>query len=113
MVNLWIGRRPSGRYSGRMWARLFRRESCAVGRSCSLKSLSLSGQGGIEKRPELMKERTDMGIGEIGELLRRSTVHIRNTDSRRQSAGSGVIWDSLGTIITNAHVLSRGTSLVE
>ena len=49
-----------------------------------------------------------MGIGEIGELLRRSTVHIRGTHARRQSAGSGVIWDSAGTIITNAHVV--GTS---
>jgi len=49
-----------------------------------------------------------MGIGEIGELLRRSTVHIRSTNRRRASAGSGVIWDSSGTIITNAHVLGPG-----
>src|ERR1700676_1200649 len=58
-------------------------------------------------------ERTDMGIGEIGELLRRSTVHVRGTNPRRQSAGSGVIWDSAGTIVTNAHVVGQGTHLVE
>lgn len=46
-----------------------------------------------------------MGIGEIGERLRRSTVHIRSTDRRRQSAGSGVIWDDQGAILTNAHVI--------
>ena len=54
-----------------------------------------------------------MGIGEVGELLRRSTVQIRGTSPRRESAGSGVIWDSEGTIITNAHVLGKGTHLVE
>jgi serine protease Do len=62
-----------------------------------------------------------MGIGEVGELLRRSTVHVRATDPRRQSAGSGVIWDSAGTIITNAHVVEhvvghvvgKGTHLIE
>jgi serine protease Do len=55
-----------------------------------------------------------MSIGEIGELLRRSTVHIRSTDPRRQSAGSGVIWDRNGTIVTNAHVVvGKGTHLVE
>ncbi len=58
-----------------------------------------------------------MGIGEVGELLRRSTVHVRSTDPRRQSAGSGVIWDSAGTIVTNAHILGQaageGTHLVE
>jgi serine protease Do len=53
-----------------------------------------------------------VGIGEVGELLRRSTVHIRSISSR-QSAGSGVIWDTEGTIITNAHVLGKGSHLVE
>jgi len=53
-----------------------------------------------------------MGIGEVGELLRRSTVHIRSTSPRR-SAGSGVIWDAQGIIITNAHVLGKGTHSVE
>ena len=54
-----------------------------------------------------------MGIGEVGELLRRSTVHIRNNNPRGEGAGSGVIWDAEGTIITNAHVLGKGTHLVE
>ena len=54
-----------------------------------------------------------MSIGEVGELLRRSTVHIRSTNPRRQSAGSGVIWDREGTIVTNAHVVGKGTHLVE
>jgi serine protease Do len=54
-----------------------------------------------------------MGIGEVGELLRRSTVHIRSTNSRQQSAGSGVIWDSAGTLITNAHVLGEGAHLID
>ena len=54
-----------------------------------------------------------MGIGEVGELLRRLTVHVRGTNPRRQSAGSGVIWDSAGTIVTNAHVVEEGTHLVE
>jgi serine protease Do len=54
-----------------------------------------------------------MGIGEVGELLRRSTVHIRGTSPRRQSAGSGVILGTEGTIITNAHVIGEGTHWVE
>jgi serine protease Do len=54
-----------------------------------------------------------MSIGEVGELLRRSTVHIRTSNPRRQSAGSGVIWDREGTIVTNAHVVGKGTHLVE
>jgi serine protease Do len=58
-------------------------------------------------------EGTDMGIGEVGELLRRSTVHVRGTDRRRESSGSGVIWDSGGTIVTNAHVVGQGTHIVE
>ena len=54
-----------------------------------------------------------MGIGEIGEVLRRSTVQIRGTHPRRPSSGSGVIWDKAGTIITNAHVLGRESHIVE
>src|SRR5208283_2286060 len=54
-----------------------------------------------------------MGIGEVGELLRRSTVYIRSSNGRRQSAGSGVIWASDGTLITNAHVLTGGAYSAE
>ena len=54
-----------------------------------------------------------MGIGEVGELLRRSTVHIRSFNRRGESAGSGVIWDSDGTVITNAHVIGKGAHSVE
>lgn len=54
-----------------------------------------------------------MGIGEVGELLRRFTVHIRGISPQHQSAGSGVILDSEGTIVTNAHVVDKGTHWVE
>jgi serine protease Do len=54
-----------------------------------------------------------MGRGEISEALRRSTVHIRGANGGRESAGSGVIWDSGGTVITNAHVLGSGSHSVE
>jgi serine protease Do len=43
------------------------------------------------------------GFGEIAEQLRRSTVFVQ-PDSR--GAGSGVLWDATGLIITNAHVAS-------
>jgi serine protease Do len=42
------------------------------------------------------------GLGEIAEKLRRSTVVIR---SGGRGSGSGVIWSSDGSIITNAHVV--------
>lgn len=54
-----------------------------------------------------------MGIGEVGESLRRSTVHIRGGGPRPQSAGSGIILDSDGIIITNAHVVGSGEHSVE
>jgi serine protease Do len=44
------------------------------------------------------------GFGETAERLRRSTVQI--TIGRR-SSGSGVIWTTGGTIVTNAHVASE------
>jgi serine protease Do len=45
------------------------------------------------------------GFGEIAEQLRRSTVLVQPGG---RGAGSGVIWSSSGTIITNAHV-ARGS----
>lgn len=42
------------------------------------------------------------GFGEIAEQLRRSTVLIQ---SGGRGSGSGVIWTSEGTIVTNAHVV--------
>src|SRR6266700_3774674 len=44
------------------------------------------------------------GFGEIAEKLRRSTVLIR---AGCRGCGSGVIWSSSGTIVTNSHV-ARG-----
>ena len=42
------------------------------------------------------------GFGEIAEQLRRSTVLIH---SGGRGSGSGVIWSSDGTLVTNAHVV--------
>ncbi len=44
-------------------------------------------------------------FGEIAEQLRRSTVQILNGERGEAGSGSGVIWDSTGLILTNAHVL--------
>lgn len=54
-----------------------------------------------------------MGIGEVGEKLRRSTVQVRSGKGRRMGSGSGVVWDSSGAIVTNAHVANDGDLLVE
>ncbi len=45
------------------------------------------------------------GFGEVTESLRRSTVVVR---AGNRGGGSGVIWTSDGTIITNAHVARGG-----
>src|ERR1700736_2720973 len=47
------------------------------------------------------------GFGEIAEKLRRSTVLV---SAGGRGGGSGVIWSSDGTVITNAHVV-RGTQI--
>ena len=47
------------------------------------------------------------GFGEIAEKLRRSTVLVH---AGSRGSGSGVIWSSDGTIITNAHVV-RGLQI--
>ncbi len=49
-------------------------------------------------------------FGEVAERLRRSTVQVR---SGRRGAGSGVIWDGSGTILTNAHVATSDHPAVE
>src|ERR1700737_663044 len=47
------------------------------------------------------------GFGEIAEKLRRSTVLV---SAGGRGGGSGVVWSSDGTVITNAHVV-RGTQI--
>ena len=51
--------------------------------------------------------------GEITEQLRRSTVQIVNGNRRESGTGSGVIWDSTGLIVTNAHVVRQTNARVE
>jgi serine protease Do len=51
------------------------------------------------------------GFGSIAERLRRSTVQI--VSAERGASGSGIIWDSGGLILTNAHVARRRGALVQ
>jgi serine protease Do len=44
------------------------------------------------------------GFGEVAEKLRRSTVQVLSGNRASSGSGSGIIWDSNGTVITNAHV---------
>jgi serine protease Do len=50
------------------------------------------------------------GFGEIAEQLRRSTVLIH---SGGRGSGSGVIWSTDGTLVTNAHVVRRTRPTVQ
>src|SRR5260370_10209275 len=50
------------------------------------------------------------GFGEIAEHLRRSTVLIH---AGGRGSGSGVIWTSDGTVVTNAHVVRGSNTRVQ
>ena len=53
---------------------------------------------------------TVAGFGEIVEQLRRATVLIH---SQNRGSGSGVIWSSDGSIVTNAHVVRGSRASVQ
>jgi len=50
------------------------------------------------------------GLGEIAERLRRSTVLVQPND---RGAGSGILWNADGLIITNAHVASAPRARIQ
>lgn len=55
------------------------------------------------------------GFGEIAERLRRSTVQVQSPDEasrQHRSAGSGIVWDRHGLILTNAHVARTRSAIV-
>lgn len=51
-------------------------------------------------------------FGETTEQLRRSTVQILNGNRGESGSGSGVVWESTGLIVTNAHVIRSGAAQV-
>jgi serine protease Do len=56
------------------------------------------------------------GFGEIAERLRRSTVQVQSPTGaarRERSAGSGMVWDRKGLVLTNAHVARTRDLVVE
>jgi serine protease Do len=52
------------------------------------------------------------GFGEIAERLRRSTVQVF-PHGRRHGGGSGIIWNSSGLVVTNAHVARSASCEIE
>ena len=52
---------------------------------------------------------TISGLGEVGERIRRYTVLVQPGG---QGSGSGVVWDTNGLIVTNAHVARGAKALV-
>src|SRR5215475_1419009 len=54
-------------------------------------------------------EMTISGLGEVGERIRRYTVLVQPGG---QGSGSGVVWDTNGLIVTNAHVARGAKALV-
>ena len=53
------------------------------------------------------------GFGDVAERLRRSTVQVLSGTRTSAGSGSGVIWTTTGTVITNAHVARESSALVE
>jgi len=51
-----------------------------------------------------------MGFGEVGEQLRRATVVV---ETEKRGNGSGIVWSSDGTIVTNAHVVGGPLTRVQ
>ncbi len=49
-----------------------------------------------------MNAAIETAIVDLAERLRRSTVAVRT----RSGNGSGIVWDTAGTIVTNAHVVN-------
>ncbi len=53
------------------------------------------------------------GFGEVAEKLRRSTVQVVSESREARGVGSGVIWATDGTVITNAHVASEAEARIQ